>query len=63
MLGVMDLLAFGAKYHNDCYVSLRDSMKASNIEKKILKVYNWMQQCNKYIHTYIETNDDCEFSI
>lgn len=61
--GIMDLAALEAKYHNDCFTSLKNFMKASDTEKKIHPQISKVDEAMDQIYTYIEENDDSQFSM
>lgn len=61
--GVMDLSAVEAKYHNDCFTSLKNFIRASDTEKKIHPQISKVDEAMNQIYTYIEENDDSQFSM
>lgn len=61
--GIMDLQSLGAKYHTDCYQSIKNSAQAHNVDKKIHPRILMVDIAMEQIYKYIEENDDCQFSL
>lgn len=62
--GVIDLVALKARYHGDCYLSLKNSVhKVPEEKKKIHPQVLLVDAAMKQIYQYIEENEDCQFSM
>lgn len=60
--GIEDLKIIGAKYHEPCYDSLRNSAASHSVEKKSHEV-SLIDMAMEAIYQYIEQSDDCQFSL
>ena len=47
----------------DCYISLRDTIKVTQKDKKIHPQTSQVDAAMEQIYKYIEENDDCQFSL
>ncbi|GFY63400.1 hypothetical protein TNIN_427691 [Trichonephila inaurata madagascariensis] len=61
--GVTDLQALQAKYHADCYNLIKNSIHLSNVDKKVALRSLMIDTAMEQIYTYIEENDDCQFTM
>ncbi|KAK0161696.1 hypothetical protein PV327_008115 [Microctonus hyperodae] len=63
IVSVLDLVAQGAKYHMDCYTSLKNTIRKTQREKKIHPITARVDAAMEQIIKYIEENNDCQFSL
>lgn len=61
--GITDLQTLEAKYHFDCYNSIKNSINLINVEKKISPRIVMIDTAMEQIYKYIEENDDCQFTM
>ncbi|GFV48380.1 uncharacterized protein TNCV_64501 [Trichonephila clavipes] len=63
IFGITDLQALQAEYHADCYNLTKNSIHLSNADKKVAPRSLMIDTAMEKIYTYIEENDDCQFTM
>ncbi|GFV64902.1 hypothetical protein TNCV_197141 [Trichonephila clavipes] len=61
--GITDLQALQVKCHADCYHLIKNSIHPSKVIKKVAPRSLMIDTAMEQIYTYIEENDDCQFTM